>query len=135
MNLQKYSAPTLRIGIALIILWFGFSQIISPQYWYSFLPEWTANAAIEQSTFIYINGTFEIIFSLLLIMGLYTRAVSLLLSVHMLSIALSIPYGPTMIRDLGISIAVISVFLRGADEYTFDKKMINGSSYSPNTTN
>ena len=38
-KLKKYSPLLLRTGIAIIFLWFGFSQLKSPSDWVRMLPD------------------------------------------------------------------------------------------------
>ena len=37
-NLEKSGPVILRVGLALVFLWFGSSQLFSPTQWTSFLP-------------------------------------------------------------------------------------------------
>ena len=79
-NLKKFSPALLRIGISMVFLWFGFSQIKNPEAWTRMMPEYVQSLVpISPNTLIYMNGTFEIILAILLLLGIYTRASSLLL--------------------------------------------------------
>ncbi|MEK6890185.1 MAG: DoxX family membrane protein [Nanoarchaeota archaeon] len=118
----KYYAPVvLRISIAVLFLWFGFEQAISPEDWTGFLPSWISNLSISAVSFIYFNAVFEIIFGFLLLLGLFTRTSALLLGLHLLGIAFTIGYSPLGVRDFILSIATLSVFMRGADMWCLDK--------------
>ena len=107
-KITECAKTTLRIGMALVFLSFGVMQLSSPEQWLGFLPEWTTNLQMSQTIFVYLNGSAEIILGLFLIVGLYTRAAALLLGLHLLGISLSVGYSPTMIRDLGLTIATIT---------------------------
>jgi len=48
---KKYSPVILRFGLAIVFLWFGFSQLKNPDSWTSLLPAFL-NSSI---TFIYLN--------------------------------------------------------------------------------
>jgi uncharacterized membrane protein YphA (DoxX/SURF4 family) len=121
MNKLKTLAPTfLRISMSLVILWFGVQQIIDPTSWLGFLPAWTASLPISQIHFIYFNGTFEIIFGIFLLIGFYTRIVALVLALHLLDIAYTVGYNAIGIRDLGLALSTMTIFLYGADGLTFD---------------
>ena len=40
-GLQSFAAPVVRIGIALVIIWFGASQLMGePAYWAGFVPDY-----------------------------------------------------------------------------------------------
>ena len=117
-KLKKYSPLILRTGIAIVLFWFGFSQWKNPAGWVRMLPHFLqANGNL----FVYLNGSFEVIFGILLLLGLYTRFVSFLLGLHLLSISFFVVSGPTTARDFALSIATFAIFLNGADEFCFDR--------------
>jgi len=77
-----------------------------------------------------VNAWFELIFGLALFFGIYTRFVSLLLALHLANIAYVVGYNPTGVRDFGLMIATLSIFLSGSgplsvDEWLKDKKSRN----------
>ncbi len=125
MNIDKYSkyAPVvLRYGIAIVFLWFGFSQIKNPAAWTRMMPEYvSAMLPFSANTLIYMNGIFEIVFAILLLLGLYTRVVSFLLGLHLLHIISILGYGAIAARDLALAIATFAITLNGADEFCLDK--------------
>jgi len=116
-RIKKYSPVVLRFGLAIVFLWFGFSQLKNPDAWTRLLPAFLNSSIV----FIYLNGTFEIIFATLLLLGLFTRTVSFLLGLHLISIVFALGYGAIAVRDLGLAIAAFSVFLHGADEFCLDR--------------
>ena len=121
---QKYAPVVLRVALSIVFLWFGFSQWNNPAQWFGFLPSWTTSLGLSQATLIYLNGSFEIIFAILLLAGVFTRVVALLLTLHLLSITVSLGYGPTMIRDFGLSFALFSLFLHGPDSFCFGSREV-----------
>lgn len=126
MELKKYSGIMLRTAIAIVLLWFGFTQIKNPTPWVRLLPEiLTSSGIISATTFIYINGTFEIIFGTLLLLGLFTRTVSLILTLHLLNIVYTVGYGPIGARDFAIALSCLAIFLNGSDEFCLDKLILN----------
>lgn len=117
------SAPTvLRIGMSLIILWFGIQQIIDVTSWIGYLPEWTATLPVSQSSLVYLNGSFEIIFGVFMLLGFYTRISALLLALHLLDIVYLVGYDATGMRDLGLAIAISAIFLYGPDKCCIDER-------------
>jgi len=119
-KLSRYSSSLLRVGIAIVFLWFGFSQIKNPASWTRMVPEY-ATFLFPTTTLIYINGIIEIILATLLLMGLYTRIVSFVLGLHLLHIATIVGYGPTGARDFSLAIATFAIFLAGPDDFCLDK--------------
>lgn len=135
-SLKKYSPITLRAGIAIIFLWFGFSQIKNPGSWIKMMPEYIQSIApFSPNTLIYMNGAFEIVFASLLLLGLYTRLTSFLLSLYLLHIVTILGYGPTAMRDFALAVATFAIFLNGTDEFCLDNllKENNGSSNLPSS--
>ncbi|MDO8563823.1 MAG: DoxX family protein [Nanoarchaeota archaeon] len=122
-NLRKYAPITVRIGISLVFLWFGFQQLFHPSDWTTWLPSFVSNLPFSEINLIIFNGLFESIFGLFLILGIYTRLSSALLSLHLIGIIFSIGYNEIAIRDFGLLMALISIFFNGADEWCLDRKL------------
>ncbi len=110
----------LRLSIAVVFLWFGFSQIQNPASWTRLLPSFLSVVPLEPVTIIIVNGIFEILLATLLLLGLFTRPVALLLTLHLLHITFLLGYGATAARDVALALAVFSIFLRGADDFSLD---------------
>ena len=124
MNLDKYKSfgpAILRIGLAIVYLYFGVSQLINPNGFVFWLPEWTEKFFLSQTTLIYLNGIFEVIFGSLLLLGLYTRLSSFLLGVHLAFITISIGFTQIGIRDLGLTLATFAIFFNGEDKYSIKR--------------
>ncbi len=128
--MKKFAPILLRVGMAVVILWFGFSQLADPNSWLGFLPSWTTALPINQIQLIYLNGWFEVTFGLCLLFGFYTRFVALFLALHLLDIAYVVGYDGLGVRDFGLALATVSVFLSGSDAFSIDRffERRNGSS-------
>ena len=111
-----YAPRIIRIGLAIVFLWFSINQIIAPNDWISYLPSWTNNLGITQTTFVLMNAIFELIFGTLLLLGVGTRIVALLLGLHLLGITMSVGYNEIGVRDFGLTIATIGIGIYGSDE-------------------
>lgn len=125
MNKLKTFSPTiLRIGIALVFIWFGIDQIIDPTSYVGFLPDWLISIShMAPKTIVLLNGTFEIIFGTALAFGLFTRFVAFLLFLHMADITFTVGYDAIGVRDFGLTIASLAVWLNGFDFLTLDNWM------------
>ena len=126
MNFRKYKehAPfVLRISMSFVILWFGLTNIFNPQYLVGYLPKIAYSLPIEPLTLLLINGIFEVIFGLLLLVGLFTRVVSLVLFLHILIIMFGVGYNDIAVRDFGLALATFVIFLNGPDKFCLDKKL------------
>jgi uncharacterized membrane protein YphA (DoxX/SURF4 family) len=125
MDWQKYSpysAPVLRIGLALVILWFGASQVMDRASWIGYLPPFIFNLPMAPETFVLLNGISEIILGLLLIVGIFVRPVAALLALHLLGIVISLGYNEIAVRDFGLMIGMIAIMLHGHDDWSLDKR-------------
>ncbi len=125
--MKTYAPTVLRIGISAVILWFGVQQIIDTNAWLPYLPSWTEGLFISQTTIIYLNGTFEILFGTFMLVGFYTRFVALILALHMFDVAYTVGYDAIGVRDLGIALSTFVIFLYGSDWFStdtfFDKRV------------
>lgn len=122
-NISKYAPVVTRFGLSLVFLWFGFTQVTGPESWTSLIPEFITNLThLSALTFVYINGGMEIIFGILLILGIYTRISALILALHLLVITIDVGYNAIGIRDFGLTIATFSIFLNGPDFLALERR-------------
>ena len=119
---RLYAPVIVRIGMSLVFLWFGFNQLVDSQSWLGWLPDWAYALPLGPLTLIFLNGLFEVILGGLLLAGLFTRIVAILLSLHLIGIAIAVGYNDVAIRDAGLSLATFSVFLQGPDMLCLDTK-------------
>ncbi|MCF7865435.1 MAG: DoxX family protein [Candidatus Pacebacteria bacterium] len=129
-NTGKVIAPTiLRIGLALVFLWFGVNQIVNPTAWVAYIPDWVVSlSSLSAETIVYLNAAFEIFFGVALFLGFFTRFVSFFLMLHIFEITYTVGFDATGVRDFGLSVAALVVFLNGADFFTLDRFMKEESS-------
>ena len=118
IKMLALSPIVLRIGIGLVIMWFGLQQIANPSGWVVYLPEFTKSLPISQINFVLLNGYFELVFGALLIAGFYLRIVALLLALHMAGIVLSVGYNEIGVRDFGILTALVAIFFHGPSDWS-----------------
>lgn len=111
-----YAPAVLRIGISLVFLWFGTSQLQNPGTWTNIVPSWAVGlSGLDAKTIVLANGGFEILAGGMLILGFLTRYVAALLFLHLAVITLSIGINPVGVRDFGLSLATLSIALHGKD--------------------
>ena len=113
----------LRISLALVFLYFGISQLTNQTYWIGFVPSFLTTTFLTATKIVTLNGILEVILGTFLLIGLYTRISSLILSLHLAAITLSIGFNPTGIRDFGLTMATLTIFLSNLDKYTLDYKL------------
>lgn len=119
-SFKEYGPIVLRIAMALVFFWFAINQLIVPNDWTGYLPEFLANIA-NPVLFIYANAIFEIIFGLLLILGIFTRLAAFLLGIHLLGISITLGWSAVAIRDYGLAFATLSIVLNGPDKLCLKK--------------
>ncbi|MEK6839731.1 MAG: DoxX family membrane protein, partial [Nanoarchaeota archaeon] len=95
------------------------SQLIHPEDFRGYLPEWLLALDVARSI-VLINGLSEILLGGLLLIGFLIRPVALLLCVHLLTIIVSLGYNDIAVRDVGLMLVTISIFLGGADKWSLD---------------
>lgn len=112
---QHYIGYTLlRLALAFVFLWFGFSQLSNAALWTAFVPEW-ATKIMSAGTLVLLNGVFEIAAGILIAFNVFTRYVALLLGLHLFVIASSLGLTAIGVRDIGLSLATLSLFFLKSD--------------------
>ena len=120
-----YAPVVLRVGLSLVFLWFGSQQLLHTGAWTGLIPEWTLSlSGLNATTLVHFNGAFEIVFGICLLAGYFTRMSALLLALHLLGIIANVGYTPIGVRDFGLLMATIAVFLYGIDSWCFDKFLV-----------
>ena len=121
-NKMKDLAPiVLRWGMALVFLWFGAQQILNAGAWTGLMPAWIVSASgLKATTLVHLNGSFEVVFGLSLLLGYFTRLTAFLLAFHMLDIVLTVGYSPIGVRDFGLLIGTLVICLHGMDAWSLD---------------
>lgn len=133
MNRITFLAPIIvRIGMALVFLWFGWNQIMNPSLWTGYVPGSVASLLNGNSTLlVLLNGWFEIVAGAALLVGLQVRLVSLLLGLHLIAISSSLGISAIGVRDIGLSLATLSIFFAGPDRISLDWKFLRMNRTSP----
>ena len=111
----KYAPFAVRLGLSLVLLWFGIDELRHPGVWASLVPSWlTSLLHVSDLTFMRFNGVFELLLALLLLIGWFTRIVAAIVVLHFAGIIYAVGYGDIAIRDLGLLLAALSLVLSGA---------------------
>ena len=118
---RHYSSFIIRIGLALVLLWFGIDEIINPQNWFGYFSQWLA-LPFSLETFFLLNGIFEVIIGILLLMGLYTRVVAFISAFHLLAVTIALGYNDVAVRDFGLTLMAVSLVFSGAGVLSLDNR-------------
>jgi uncharacterized membrane protein YphA (DoxX/SURF4 family) len=114
LNKEEIGVYILRLGLAVVFLYFGISQILDQSRWIYLVPDRFFIFYIHEvlkSKLVFINGISDLIIALSLISGIFIRIFSILGFIHLLSITIfSLGFEPSGIRDLGLAFAMLSLF-------------------------
>ena len=114
--METYAPSVLRYGMVAVILWFGLQQLTNAQVWTAYVPDSIVSMThMSALTLVYFNGVFEVVFGFLLALGWQTRIVALLLALHLFDIMYTVGYGEIGVRDFGLAVATLVVFMNGPD--------------------
>ncbi len=135
---KKYSVVIIRIGLALVLLWFGINQTFDSDSFLGYVPAWAMphpahmmhfppvhvmhNSTINVNAIIMLNGAFETIIGLFLLIGLYTRILAFIAAIHLFIIAFSLGYNDIAVRDFGLALMAVSLVFSGAGSLSLDSK-------------
>ncbi len=109
---ESYAPFVLRLGLGFVFIWFGFSGLTNPDMWTGMVPSWTSVFGSAKAL-VQIHGVVELIGGILLILGIWIRPVSAILFLSLLQTLTLLSFGPIMVRDIGLTVALLSVFLAG----------------------
>ena len=116
-----YAIAMPRVGLSLVFFWFGLQQLTNTQAWISYIPDFVIKySPINASTIIHLNGAFEVIFALALLAGICTRLSALLLGLHLAHITAMMGLNSIGVRDFGIVMGALGVFMYGPDLLCLD---------------
>jgi uncharacterized membrane protein YphA (DoxX/SURF4 family) len=107
------SACVLRVGLAIVLFWFGINQIFDPSKWVFFIPEWVVSVSpISAELIVLLNGGVEVVLGAFLLFGIFVRVSALIVAVHLLGIAVSLGNSPSAIRDLGLAFMALALVFK-----------------------
>ncbi len=119
-KLQYYTKPLTRLSISFLFLWFGLNQIVNPENFIGYLPEFILQSDNAQ-VFVIANGVFETVAALLLTRGVLVRPISFILALHLFSIVITLGYNDIAIRDFTLMLITIIVMIGGKDQWCLKK--------------
>jgi len=120
----KIGITILRVALAFVFLWFGFSQLSDIGIWTSFVPQSAMTiTGMSAGTLVLLNGILEVIAGILLAFGIFTRVVGTILGIHLLIIALSMGLTAIGVRDIGLALATIALGFLGGGELALMTKL------------
>ena len=125
MKNKDLPVALLRWSLALVFLYFGFSQVVNPSAWAGLVPEFLTKSFLSANNIVMMNAILEITLGIFLASGIHTKFSSLTLAIHLFFITLSMGFSPIGARDFGLTVATFVIFLSDLDRYTLDWKIKN----------
>ncbi len=117
-NYKNFAPVILRIGLAVVFIWFGMSQLLNGLLWVSWVPSWAITALnMSPAIIVMINGAFEVVAGSMLALGIFVRLFAFLLTLHLLFIIFGVGFTAIGIRDFGLLCATLALFLWGPDMF------------------
>ena len=114
----RASHLAIRIGLALVFLWFGADKFIHPQYWAdAWLPQNLADLAVRAGMSVrdlmFLNGIFEVLVAVSLLSGFFIRTFASLATLFLITVSLVHLRGATeiVIRDVGLMGGLVALIL------------------------
>ncbi len=120
--MSKPSSIIIRITLAALFLWFGVQQLLHPDAWTVYLPQWTGYLPIPGTMLVRLNGWMEVVLGAAMAAGLFVRIASAVLGAHLLFIALSVG-GAVGARDLALAATTLALVLSAPDAWTLDARL------------
>lgn len=108
---HEWGVLILRLGLAILFLWFGFSQLFDGVNWVGWVPDWAVSFLhIPPAMIVLLNGSFEVIAGSLLALNIFTRWAALLLALHLLVLVVEIGLNEIGMRDFGLMMATFALY-------------------------
>jgi uncharacterized membrane protein YphA (DoxX/SURF4 family) len=121
--IETNAGTVLRLGMSVVILWFSLQQFIHGDQYTAYVPDSiVALSHMSASTIVFFNALFELVFGLMLAFGWKVRIAALLLALHLFDIMYTVGYGEIGVRDFGLAIATLVVWMNGSDLFCIDQK-------------
>jgi uncharacterized membrane protein YphA (DoxX/SURF4 family) len=126
--MEDWGKLILRLGLAIVFLYFGINQLILPQRWVDLIPDFKfiyMNEIFKQKI-ILVNGIFDCLIGICFLLGIFIKIISLLATLHLFSVFIfSLGFTPSGFRDLGLALASFSLFFIGSGNFKLIKNFKN----------
>lgn len=114
MSNTRIGIIVLRLGLAAVFIWFGSSQLLSPSEWVGWVPKWAENLSrLSAEKIVFINGIFELVLGLLLVLGFKVRLAASFLALHLAVITFDIGWNEIGVRDFGLTLSTLALAIMG----------------------
>ena len=109
--MNKKSYWIIRIGLAVVFIWFGIDKLIAPINWFGYVPSFIDALPISIRDFVLINGLFEIILGLMLLWPRSVRIAADIIAAFLVAVLVFQGFNEVTIRDLGLIAMALSLIV------------------------
>ncbi|MFA4845228.1 MAG: hypothetical protein WC654_01580 [Patescibacteria group bacterium] len=123
MTQQKIAYSVLRVTLGITFIWVSVMIFQEPVFWSGFIDPWAASLIpIDLETMMKITAGLDLLIGLLLIADKWTWMVSLIASVHLLTILIGSGIDTITVRDIGLFGAAAALTIIAAPSKLFKLK-------------
>jgi uncharacterized membrane protein YphA (DoxX/SURF4 family) len=115
---QSLRVPQLaiRIGLALVFIWFGIDKFIQPQYWVdAWMPSWAQHGALSigmsTGNVVFLIGLFEVLVAISLATGFFMRMFAGIAIAFLLMVIVTHGFSEVLVRDIGLVGGLLAIIL------------------------
>ncbi len=120
---QKAAYHVLRVTLGITFIWVSVMIFQEPVFWSGFIDPWAASLIpIDLETMMKITAGLDLLIGLLLIADKWTWIVSLIASLHLLTILIGSGIDTITVRDIGLFGATAALMFVAAPTKIFKSK-------------
>lgn len=121
-NKNMRSSLPLRVGLGITFFWIGILIFQHPDAWANFLSPWFTNLLpFSPVHLMQFTSLLDIAIGALFILGIFTRIVAMIASLHLVAILVSSGITDVTIRDVGLLGATLALFVENLPPHLKDK--------------
>jgi len=121
-DISKYAPVIARLGVGIVFFIFGIWQLSNPSSWFGYIPDFILNAGIFPGYVIFFNGILDFLIGFALLTGFFLRPAAALGILHLIITTTTLGFNDVSVRDFGLLVVLISVFLHGPDYFCLGKR-------------
>ncbi|MFQ5881763.1 MAG: DoxX family membrane protein [Candidatus Methylomirabilales bacterium] len=112
MRVRVSSRLAVRLGLAVVFLWFGVDKFLAPEAWVGWIPSWLFGLLGGwQNPFLYLLGGAEVLVGLSFLTGWYLTPAAMASSIFLAAVILSMGFSDIVVRDIGLLGSALSLLL------------------------
>ena len=103
----RYSNIFLRLGLAVVFIWFGVDKFLNPEYWLSaWVPQsvllLASKLGIGGMDVVYASGVFELLVGASVLSNIFIKIFSVLAMIFLIIVLFTFGMSEVLIRDVGL---------------------------------